>query len=181
MRLSGDKGLLGRVGTLVLRIAPVLKQASSTCTASMCLCEDTLSDDITLPDHWCWCLCWAASDMLPPDSLSGQCDVAEQTPCANLAKGPAQLVCRQIGVCCQSDDTPPCNLLFCTLAGAVRRGRDLDRKMEQSCHTGTDTDSDPDTETDTDPDPDSEPDPDPDPDTETETDTETQNKEGGRS
>ena len=52
MRLSGDRGLLGRVGTLVLRIAPVLKQASSTCTTSMHLSEDTLSDDMRLPAKW---------------------------------------------------------------------------------------------------------------------------------
>ena len=32
MRLSGDMGLLGRVGTRVLRRAPVVRQASNTCT-----------------------------------------------------------------------------------------------------------------------------------------------------
>ena len=33
MRLSGARGLLGREGTLVLRIAPVARQASSTCAS----------------------------------------------------------------------------------------------------------------------------------------------------
>jgi len=52
MRLSGDRGLLGRVGTLVLRMAPVLKQASSTCTTSMHFYEDTLSHDMRLLANW---------------------------------------------------------------------------------------------------------------------------------
>ncbi len=143
MRLSGDKGLLGRVGTLVLRMAPVLKQASSTCTARMHLSENTLSDDMALPAHWFWCLCWAAPDIMTPDSLSGDCDTANSSEGNDvsrchvqnhqLEKGSSPPLLADKVPCCQNTTKAPRGRLSGETNTWTERGR---------TDTGTDTRTD---------------------------------------